>query len=67
MECINSFLSNSIIEAINRTLISFENIEEIRIRTNKPLIIRTSLEEVVTDYIVTSEDILTSLERICEN
>jgi len=67
MECINSFLSNSIIEAINRTLISFENIEEIRIRTNKPLIIRTSLEEVVTDYIVTTEDILTSLERICEN
>ena len=67
MECINNFLSNSIIEAINRTLISFDNIEELRIRANKPLIIRTSLEEVVTDYIVTAEDILTSLERICEN
>ena len=67
MECINNFLSNLIIEAIQRTLIAFDNIEEIRIRANKPLIIRTSLEEIVTDYTVTAEDILTSLERICEN
>jgi len=67
MESIKNFLSNLIIEAINASLISMDNIEEIRIRAEKPLVIRTSLEEIVLDYIVTTEDILTSLERICEN
>lgn len=67
MESINIFLSNYIVEAIESSLISFDNIEEIRIRADKPLIIRTSLEEIVLDYIVNTEDVLTSLERICEN
>lgn len=67
MESIKNFLSNLIIEAINASLISMDNIEEIRIRAEKPLVIRTSLEEIVLDYMVTTEDILTSLERICEN
>lgn len=67
MESIKNFLSNLIIEAINASLISMDNIEEIRIRAEKPLVIRTSLDEIVLEYIVTTEDILTSLERICEN
>lgn len=67
MESINNFLSNSIIDAINLSLFSLDDIEEIRIRAERPLVIRTFLEEIVTEYIVTTEDILTSLERICEN
>lgn len=67
MESINNFLSNSIIEAINTTLLTPDDIEEIRIRAEQPLILRTSLAEIVTEYIVTTEDLLNSLERICEN
>lgn len=67
MESINNFLSKSIIDTINSSLFSLDDIEEIRIRAEQPLIIRTSLDEIVTEYIVTTEDILTSLERICEN
>lgn len=67
MESINNFLSKTIIDTINSSLFSLDDIEEIRIRAEKPLIIRTSLDEIVTEYIVTTEDILTSLERICEN
>lgn len=67
MENISNFLSNSIVEAINTLLLTFDNVEEIRIRAEKPLVIRTGLEEIVSEYIVTTEDILTSLERICEN
>lgn len=67
MESINNFLSKTIIDTINSSLFSLDDIEEIRIRAEQPLIIRTSLDEIVTEYIVTTEDILTSLERICEN
>lgn len=67
MESINVFLSNSIINVINSLFLSIDDIEEIRIRAGRPLIIRTSLDEIVTDYIVDIEDIMDSLERICEN
>jgi len=46
---------------------NFINIEEIRIRANKPLIIRFSNEEHIFDYIVNTEDILETLEKVCEN
>ncbi len=67
MESIKIFLPNSIIEVMDSSVYLIDDIEEIRLRAEKPLIIRTSLDEIVTEYIVTSEDILTSLERICEN
>lgn len=42
-------------------------IEEIRIRVNLPVIIKTSYEEVVLKYIVTIDDITKILQKICEN
>ena len=42
-------------------------LEEIRIRSNRPLILKFSDNEKIFDYIVTVEDIIETLQRICEN
>ena len=42
-------------------------LEEIRIRSNRPLILKFSDNEKIFDYIVTAEDIIETLQRICEN
>lgn len=42
-------------------------IEEIRIRVNLPVIIKTSYEEIVLKYIVTIDDTTKILQKICEN
>lgn len=41
-----------------------EKLQEIRIRTNKPLLIYADNKEVVTNYIVAKEDVKTILQRI---
>lgn len=46
---------------------NYKDIEEIRIRANKPLIIKFNNAEHIFDYIVKTEDILETLEKVCEN
>ena len=46
---------------------SFNEVEEIRIRASKPLIIKFNNIEHIFDYIVGTEDILETLEKVCEN
>ncbi len=43
------------------------NIEEIRIRTAKPVILKNNIDEKVLDYITTSEIVLQILQRVCDN
>ena len=42
-------------------------LEEIRLRANKPLILKFSTYEKIFEHIVQTEDILESLEHICQN
>ena len=42
-------------------------LEEIRIRSNRPLIMKFNEGEKIFDYIVTAEDIIETLQKICEN
>ena len=44
-----------------------DNLEEIRIRVQNPIIFKFSEEEIVIKYIPTSEDMLTIMQLICEN
>ncbi len=44
-----------------------ENIEEIRIRVQKPIILKLRYEDVVINHIVDQREILQTLEKICEN
>ena len=42
-------------------------IEEIRLRNNKPLMLKIGQETKIIDYIVRQQEILQAFERICEN
>lgn len=42
-------------------------IEEIRIRNNLPIILQSQEQEKIIDVIVTTEDINLILQKICEN
>lgn len=43
------------------------HIEEIRLRANKPLILKNGRETLITEYIVKQQEILQAFEKICEN
>lgn len=44
-----------------------ESIEEIRIRTNKPLMIKMEQKLEVLEYIVNQQEVFQTFEKICEN
>ena len=43
------------------------SLEEIRLRTGRPIILKLGNEEKILNYIVTIEDIIDTLTNICEN
>ncbi len=45
----------------------YKSIEEIRLRNNRKIIIKLFGKSILIDYIVTSEDLLETLELICKN
>lgn len=65
MEEILKFFPEEIKQKIKQNLI--ENLEEIRIRTLKPIILKNGQAEKQIDYLVTPDTILQILQRICEN
>lgn len=44
-----------------------DDVEEIRIRVNRPIIIKFNTNEKIIKYSITPEEILTTLQLICEN
>ena len=44
-----------------------ETLEEIRIRVSKPIILKLANKEILTEYIITTQDILEIVEKITEN
>lgn len=44
-----------------------QDIEEIRLRTNKPLCIKTSQGIQIIEYIINQQEILQAFEKVCEN
>ncbi len=65
MEEILKFLPQILREKIKQ--IDMANIEEIRIRIAKPVILKNNIEEKLVDYITSSETILQILQKICDN
>ena len=45
----------------------YVTLEEIRLRTARPIILKFSGSEIMLDYIVSTEDVLETLQNICEN
>ena len=44
-----------------------DNLEEIRIRVNRPIILKFNLVEKIMNYYITEDEILNILQLICEN
>lgn len=51
----------------NDVEISYNSLEEIRIRANKPIILKFNNKEKIINYTVTTNDILEIMQYICEN
>lgn len=63
------YLSTNIVEALKFQNIEqfFEKLEEIRLRSNKNIILKLSNQELIIDYQVTIKDLLETLEKVTEN
>lgn len=67
------YFSETIIQALENYFrkdanpTQYVTLEEIRLRTAKPIILKFSSSEVILNYIVSTEDILETLQNICEN
>lgn len=57
--CIDSLIKN------NQVL--KDQLQEIRLRVNRPIILKYKNNEIVVNYVITTENILKILERFCEN
>jgi stage III sporulation protein AA len=67
METVLEYLPATIRDKIDPVPFAPFAVEEIRLRTNKPLILKIGQETQIIDYIVKQEEILQAFERICEN
>ncbi|MCX4302573.1 MAG: hypothetical protein K1W33_08390 [Clostridia bacterium] len=68
MEEVLNYLPDKIREKIlENSLDKLEEIEEIRLRLERPIILKYSNGEKVIKYSVTIEEMISSLQEICEN
>ena len=65
LEYFPSNMKNELLKAINT--FNYKSLEEIRIRVNRPIIIKFNNYIEKIEYIITTEDILRIMEKITEN
>lgn len=63
------YFPDKIVQVISNTVSKEEEkvLEEIRIRVSKPIILKSNTNEIITNYIISTQDILEILEKITEN
>ena len=66
LDDIFNYFPNRIKELIIRKA-NINDLEEIRIRTNRQIFLKTGQEEVKIEYIVSQQDVLEILQKICDN
>ena len=62
-----SNIAKKINKSFNFNINNLNLLEEIRIRVNKPIILKLGQAETIIQYIVNSEEILEILSKICDN
>ena len=65
LEIVLEYLPYTIRKVIEENM--YDNIEEIRLRTSKPLSLKIGQEIKILKYQVTQEDVLRAFEKVCEN
>ena len=66
LEVLN-YLPKNIRESILRSSNQTQNIEEIRFRANRNILLKIGQDEFKVDYIINTNEILDILQRICDN
>ena len=66
-EDILKYFNNRIREILLENICGKEILEEIRLRNNKPIILKFSEIEKVLEFKITTQDILETLEKLCDN
>ena len=66
MDEVLEYLSNNIKKEIIKNL-DKQNIEEIRLRTNKPIVIKNGEGNLILNHIVLAEELLETFQKICEH
>ena len=66
-EDILKYFNNRIREKLLENISGKEILEEIRLRNNKPIILKFSERENVLELNITTQDILETLEKLCDN
>ena len=67
MRCFPITVSKKIDEFFISENINTNFLEEIRIRTNRPILIKIGQQEKMIEYTITQEEILDTLQHICDN
>lgn len=71
IEEILKYFPNSVNSLLKSTLIQDRNLQkdlqEIRIRVERPILLKTRQADIVIDYQISSSEILQTLEKLCEN
>lgn len=67
LNCFPKEIYNYIIDIVNNNQYIKEQLQEIRIRVNRPIILKFRAQDIVLNCIVNSDEILQILERFCEN
>ena len=65
LEIVLEYLPYTVRKVIEENM--YDNIEEIRLRTSKPLSLKIGQEIKILEYIVNQEDVLRAFEKVCEN
>ena len=67
LNCFPKEIENTIMEVFSTNKYYFPQLQEIRLRTNRPIILKFRNYDLVLNYMIKIEDILQILERFCEN
>ena len=67
MEEILDYLTDNIKNEIKKYMPNIQNIEEIRLRTNKPIILKNSNGNNLLIHLVSKEELLQTFHKICEH
>ena len=65
LEIVLEYLPYTVRKVIEENM--YDNIEEIRLRTSKPLSLKIGQEIKILEYQVSQEDVLRAFEKVCEN
>lgn len=67
LEILDLFPKNISNQIFQKTDLDLDTLEEIRLRVQKPIILKFTDKEFVLDYIISQDEILKILQFMCDN